>query len=469
MAQMGNKQHKQQGLQKKLSPMSVWALAFGCIIGWGAFMMPGTTFLPTAGPMGTTIAMIIGALIMIIISFSYTYMIRKYPKAGGEFTFTKVTFGSKNAFICAWFLALAYVANVPMNSTALGLMTRKLIFGVFQFGKIYTVAGYDIYLGEVFLAITAMIVISVLSICGIKKSGLVQTIMAVSLAGAFLIIVISAVFSPVTSWENLKPLWGPDDKTDPSSILAGILALVAVAPWAFVGFDTIPQAAEEYNFSTKKVNGIMILAILFGMIVYSCNNLVTAAASSDWTSFIKENDWAVGAAVEKLMGRTGLILLGLAISCAVLSGILGFLTATSRLLYSMANEGCIPAWFGKLNPKYHTPSNAILFCLIVSIAGPFFGRTALGWFVDMSAIGGAIGYGYTTCSAFVTLKREDELIKRMPLAILAGLGTIFSVGFLVLLLLPGMPGCLTAPSYIMLGCWIVFGILFYFFRKKHHK
>ena len=60
------------GLQRKLSPLSVWALAFGCIIGWGAFMMPGTTFLPTAGTMGTTIAMIIGALVMITISFSYS-------------------------------------------------------------------------------------------------------------------------------------------------------------------------------------------------------------------------------------------------------------------------------------------------------------------------------------------------------------------------------------------------------------
>ena len=29
--------------------MDVWALSLGCIIGWGAFVMPGTTFLPVAG------------------------------------------------------------------------------------------------------------------------------------------------------------------------------------------------------------------------------------------------------------------------------------------------------------------------------------------------------------------------------------------------------------------------------------
>ena len=36
-------------LERKLNPLNVWALALGSIIGWGAFVMPGTTFLPKAG------------------------------------------------------------------------------------------------------------------------------------------------------------------------------------------------------------------------------------------------------------------------------------------------------------------------------------------------------------------------------------------------------------------------------------
>lgn len=38
-----------EGLQRKLSPLNVWALALGSIIGWGAFVMPANTFLPNAG------------------------------------------------------------------------------------------------------------------------------------------------------------------------------------------------------------------------------------------------------------------------------------------------------------------------------------------------------------------------------------------------------------------------------------
>jgi amino acid transporter len=86
------KQNEQVTLKKQLNPLSVWAIAFGCIIGWGSFINPGKKFLPNSGVAGTAIAMALGAIVMIIIAFSYAYMIPKYPKAGGEFTFTKQFF-----------------------------------------------------------------------------------------------------------------------------------------------------------------------------------------------------------------------------------------------------------------------------------------------------------------------------------------------------------------------------------------
>ena len=76
-------------LKKQLSPAHVWAIAFGCIIGWGSFINPGKKFLPNSGVAGTAIAMVLGAIVMIIIARSYAYMVPKYPIAGGEFTFTK--------------------------------------------------------------------------------------------------------------------------------------------------------------------------------------------------------------------------------------------------------------------------------------------------------------------------------------------------------------------------------------------
>ena len=459
-------------LNRHLSPLHVWSLAFGCIIGWGAFMMPGTTFLPTAGTLGTTLAMVVGALVMAVISLSYSYMVSRHPKAGGEFVFARACFGRHHAFVCGWFLALAYLANVPMNCTALGLMTRRLFFGVFQFGRLYQVAGYDIWAGEIVLSLTVLSIITFLSVRGVRKSGIFQTIMAFGLATAFVVIVVSAIFSPVTSWSNLAPFWGAEVSgaaLSSSQIWHGILAIVAVAPWAYVGFETIPQAVEEFSFSIRKVNGIMIGAIAFGCAVYSCNNLVTAAASPDWQDFIARHDWAVGAAVEALMGKPGLVVLGVAISCAILTGILGFLTATSRLLMSMAREGYIPEFFGVVSTRWRTPARAIVFCFVLSAVGPFFGRTALGWFVDMSAVGAAAGFAYACASALKTARSEPVNGGNAVIKILSALGLVLSLCFVVLLLVPGLPGCLNGPGYVMLGVWIAMGIVFYALRARKIK
>ena len=57
-------------LDRYLSQIDVWAMAFGCMVGWGVFAMPGNTFLPVGGPMGTTISMLISLVIMLVIGFN---------------------------------------------------------------------------------------------------------------------------------------------------------------------------------------------------------------------------------------------------------------------------------------------------------------------------------------------------------------------------------------------------------------
>ena len=234
-------------LSKSLSPVNVLSLALGCIIGWGAFVMPATTFLPSAGPLGSTIAILIASLIMIVIAFNCAFMINQFPVSGGAFKYTKEVFGSKHAFICAWFLGLSYLAIVPLNATALALISQNLFDNILQIGVNYTVAGYQIYLGELLVALVSIILFGVFNIKGVKFSSIIQTIIVFSLVLSVVLLLATTMISPETSYKNLYPLFSPDMVP-----FNGILAIIAISPWAFVGFDTIPQAAEEFNFSPTK-------------------------------------------------------------------------------------------------------------------------------------------------------------------------------------------------------------------------
>ena len=473
-------------LKRSLSPMNVWAIAFGCVIGWGSFINPGKKFLATSGVAGTAIAMILGALVMIIIAFSYAYMVPKYPKAGGEFTFTKNCFGKNAAYLCGWFLVVAYLTNVPMNSTAIGLIVDGLdgTADILKFGFHYTIAGFNIYLGEMLLAMGILLLFGYLNIIGVQKAAVVQTILSTLLIVCVFTLFIATLVSSKAKGINMEPIWGFDKSAaiaaeattsnigafshkGTAGIMGAILATFAIAPWAYVGFDAIPQAAEEFNFSFKKVSFIMIIAIVFGCFVYTSNNTVAAAALENWPDRVMAGEWVVLVAAEELLGVFGKVLIGVGVSCAVLSGIMGFYLASSRLMYSMSRDGYLPQWFGKVDAKYGTPKNAMIFCMLVSLSGPILGREALGWFVDMSAIGASIGYFFTSAATLVTARRDKDGTRFLKT--MAMIGVVFSVIFMILQLIPipGLSGVhFGKESYIMLLVWVGIGIVFYARQRK---
>ncbi len=477
---------RNDSLKKQLSPTHVWAIAFGCIIGWGSFINPGKKFLPNSGVAGTAIAMIMGALVMIIIARNYAYMVPKYPRAGGEFTFTKACFGKTMAYICGWFLVVAYLTNVPMNSTAIGLIVDGLdgTADILKFGFHYQIAGFEVWLGEILLASAILILFGILNILGVKKAGFVQTILAVLLATCAVMLCVAGLVSAKANGVNMQPIWGFDKAAaiaagattesigefahvGSQGVLSAILATFAIAPWAFVGFDTIPQAAEEFKFSYKKVMAILAVAIAFGCFVYVSNNTVAAAALENWPDRVMAGEWVLLVAATELLGGFGKVLIGVGVSSAVLSGIMGFYLASSRLMYSMSQDGFLPAWFGKVDKRFGTPRNAMIFCIIVSLSGPILGREALGWFVDMSAIGASIGYLATSVATLKTMHRDQD--GTASLKICAMLGTVFSAIFIILQLvpIPGLSGVhFGKESYIMLVIWIVLGIIFYVKQKR---
>lgn len=112
---------------------------------------------------------------------------------------------------------------------------------ILKWGLHYQVAGYDVWLGEMLLAMGILILFGILNILGVKKAGIVQTILAALLGISVVTLTIAALVSSKTSLANMAPWWG-FHKSD------------AIVPWAYVGFDTIPQAAEEFKFSYKKVS-----------------------------------------------------------------------------------------------------------------------------------------------------------------------------------------------------------------------
>lgn len=151
---------------------------------------------------------------------------------------------------------------------------------ILKWGLHYQVVGYDVWLGEMLLAMGILILFGILNILGVKKAGIVQTILAALLGISVVTLTIAALVSSKTSLANMAPWWGfhksdaiaawtngnytSIDKFANSGTVGAVSAVLAtfvIAPWAYVGFDTIPQAAEEFKFSYKKVSKQLLCII----------------------------------------------------------------------------------------------------------------------------------------------------------------------------------------------------------------
>ena len=150
---------EKKALDRYLSPLDVWSMAFGCMVGWGVFAMPGNTFLPVAGPAGTVIAMGIGMVIMLIIGANFSYLMGRTAITGGVYSYTKDAFGRDHAFLSSWFLCLSYLTIVFLNGTALFYIIRTLFDDVLQDAAHYTVAGNQIYVLETVVSVSGAVFI----------------------------------------------------------------------------------------------------------------------------------------------------------------------------------------------------------------------------------------------------------------------------------------------------------------------
>ena len=461
MIPSGKRTDNQNGLIKYLSPLAVWALAFGCSVGWGSFVMPGTTFLPTAGPLGSIIGLLIGAGIMLVIGVNYHILMNRNPSAGGAYSYAAEALGLDHGFLCGWMLIITYAAIIWANSTALSLIVRFVFGDIFCFGFSYSIAGYTVYLGEVLLSAGVTALACLVCLLGRAVTKYVQIISAV-----LLFLGITACFVAVAvkngGFSRLSPAF-----SDHGSPASQILGIVILTPWAFVGFESISHSTGEFRFSPKRSLPVMAAALVTGALAYImltvCASLAVPDGFSDWSEYIGSLKTLEGLrglptfyAAREAMGELGPTLLGGAAFCGIFTGLIANMVALSRLLFGISRDGLCTPSLGRLNRR-GVPSRAIILTGAASLLIPMLGRTAIGWIVDVTTIGATIIYAYTSLSAFAVGRREKNVT-----AIVTGIcGMAVAVFFTAIYLFPifSMKNRLSTESYLILVLWSVLGML----------
>ena len=457
-----------QGI-KFLTPFQVFSLSFGCAVGWGSFAMPGNTFLKKAGPLGTFVAMQIALVIMLLISYNYYYLIRKHPVNGGQYIYTQRAFGRTHGFVCAWFIMLSYFLIVPLNATAILLIVRTVFGNALQWGFHYHLAGFDVFGGEVLISVAILIFFALFALRGFRASAKMQSVLAFFFLLAIVVLLLGGIFSGKASIQNFSPHFA-----EGNAPVIQIAAVAATGPWAFIGFESVPQYAANYKFKLEKIKPIMDIAVIVSGAVYILLTLFAASVLPEgyagWPDYINDLPNLSGAVslptyyyAVTVLGTFGSVVYLIAAFGAITTGVLGSYLATAQLFSLLARDGMFPGVFRKRN-RNGVPHVAMLVIMCIAVVGPFFGRVFLGWVIDASSIGASIGFGYTSLAARKAAKEDGN----RDMVVLGTVGAFFSLLFAVLLLVPvpALNASLGRESYICLFAWSALGLLVYLFTFR---
>ena len=456
------------GFKKVLGGWDILVMAFGAMIGWGWVISTGD-WIKTGGAVGAALGFALGGVMIFFVGLTYAELTPAMPQCGGEHVFSFRAMGPTGSFICTWAIIYGYAGVVCFEACAFPTIIGYIWPGFMQ-GYLYTVAGFDIYASWLLVAVIMAFLMTYVNIRGVKTAAKFQSVLTIIIGVAGIILIAS---SAVTG--NIDNLTSQAFVGDGPISFKNVIAVAVITPFFYIGFDVIPQAAEEINVPLKKIGKIMLLSIIMAVAFYALVILAVGFELSpdEITEAMNTGTGLVSAdAIAKAFSAKAmadvLIIGGM---CGILTSWNSFLVGGSRALFSMAESYMVPKFLGKLHPKYKTPVNALYLIGAFSILAPFAGRKMLVWVSDAGNVGCVLAYCMVSISFLILRKKAPDMkrpYKVKHYKIVGCLAIVLSAGMLLMYVIPGSGSTLAPQEWALLLGWIALGVVFYVVCKKKY-
>ena len=440
-------------LKRVLNLRDTLALSFGAMVGWSWVILSGL-WIDNGGSLGAILGFVVAGVPIMLIGLLYAELASAMPVVGGEHEYSLRALGRHGSFICTWAIVFVYVSVCAFEAVALPTVIDYW-YPDYQALYLWTIAGWDVYASWVAVGAAGAIAVTWINYIGVKSSAVVQTVVSLLILVAGVMLLSGSLFEG--SIQNLQPLF-------PNG-MGGVFAVAVMAPFMFVGFDVIPQAAQEIKLPARSIGRVLVGSIAMALAWYSLVILAVGLLlpASGMNGKLVTADAAVNA-----WGAVGGNLLVLGGVGGIITSWNAFLVGGSRAVYAMASHGMLPAWLARLHPKYGTPSNAILAIGLLSVAAPLFGRVLLVWIVNAGSFAVVIAYAMVALSFLLLRKNQPDMERPFRLRHGNLIGWLALLGSLMLLALylPGSPSALQWPvEWALVLAWFVAGGIIYRFSQ----
>ena len=457
-------------LEKKktgINAFDFFCIGFGAIVGVGWAVSINNWMAGSGGSVPASVGYIIALILMIPVALCYCELAPMMPVAGGGMAYSYRAFNEQVGFISGWAAFGAFVTLLPWEAIYVVDILSILIPSV-KGPLLYTLAGGDVHLGHLIIGTLCSLLLFGVNWRGATTSAMMQRILTIFLICAGLTAMIAALIK--FNAGNFQPIYENVGRGDHKSFFGGAFAIMASAPFFLCGFETIPQAVEEASGDVSTVGKTVVLAVGCACLFYAVL-LFTLGGAMPWQEFYTiGKSPAAGHLFLNVYGQgtfAGIFMYYLIMTgalCGLFTTWNSFMMASPLLLMGMARGYLVPHALKKEHPKYGTPSNAMIFCLVLSISGPFLGIGLINALTSFSAAGFVLSWFLTSAAATRLRMKAPDAHRpyKMPGGIvMSGFATLMMGIILVMLFVPGNPVYMgKEPALIFLG-WMIIGAILY--------
>ncbi|MBU5675094.1 amino acid permease [Alkaliphilus sp. MSJ-5] len=344
------------GFKKEISLFGGVSILGGIMVGSGIFYLGSYVLMRTGMSLGLALlSWILGGLVSLLGGICYAELGASDPRAGGLTVYLSNAYSPIVGFLAGfnnWLIA------GPGSIAAIAIALPSALTVIMPMGE-WTI--------KIF-AIVLIIGLTIVNYFGVKFGSRLQNLsMIAKLIPIGIIMILGLLFGKVSPDLSLAP-----KTVDVSfgSIISMIAFAVVASLWAYEGWTNLNTVAEEVKNPKKNLPLAIVISIVSITILYTLFNysIYKVIPFTEIESLIANNEYYLGTyAAEKLMGKTGSILVVIGMVLAMFGALNGCILAFPRMYYAMSQEGHFFKSFKKLHPKYKVPYAPLIVQCIISI------------------------------------------------------------------------------------------------------
>jgi amino acid transporter len=345
-------------LVREISVVGIWLIVINGMIGAGIFGVPAEAARLTGvySPLVFLLCGLLLAPVMLAVGEVASY----FRHTGGPALYAQTAFGHLAGFQTGWAFWVARVTSFAAN--------LNLLIGSLG----YLWPGADQGATRILLLSAVCAGLTWVNIVGAKEAlrsiGVLTVLKFIPLLA--LIALGITHLSPAT-----LPL---TESAVPTRADLGTAALLLI--YAYVGWESALVPAGEARNPTRDMPRALILGLVVATLIYVLVQAVAVAVLPE----LAASERPLVDVAAALLGPAGGVLLLAGVVASVGGNLAASMLSTPRLTYALARDGGLPAWFGAVHPRFHTPAHSVTFMGVIVFALALVGEFA--WLAGMSAV-----------------------------------------------------------------------------------